>query len=81
LIQDLKEEYENLSADGFRVLAVASKDLEKRAAYSKDDECELILKGYVAFLDPPKETAATAIAAAAEARRHGEGVDPATTIW
>ncbi|MGA2138271.1 MAG: magnesium-translocating P-type ATPase [Verrucomicrobiia bacterium] len=68
LIQDLKEEYENLSADGFRVLAVAYKDLEKRAAYSKDDECDLILKGYVAFLDPPKETAATAIAAL---QKHG----------
>jgi Mg2+-importing ATPase len=37
--------------------------LEKRAAYSKDDECDLVLKGYVAFLDPPKETATTAIAA------------------
>ena len=68
LIQDLKEEYENLSADGFRVLAVAYKDLEKRAAYSKEDECDLILKGYVAFLDPPKETAATAIAAL---QKHG----------
>ena len=64
----MKEEYENLSADGFRVLAVAYKDLEKRAAYSKDDECDLILKGYVAFLDPPKETAATAIAAL---QKHG----------
>jgi len=68
LIQDLKDEYENLSADGFRVLAVAYKDLEKRAAYSKDDESDLILKGYVAFLDPPKDTAATAIAAL---QKHG----------
>jgi P-type Mg2+ transporter len=68
LIQDLKDEYEDLSTDGFRVLAVAYKDLEKRAAYSKDDECDLVLKGYVAFLDPPKETAATAIAAL---QKHG----------
>ena len=45
------------------MLAVATKKVEKRAAYSKADECDLILKGYVAFLDPPKETAATAIAA------------------
>jgi len=29
--------------------------------YSKDDEQNLILKGYVAFLDPPKETAAPAL--------------------
>jgi Mg2+-importing ATPase len=62
LIQDLRDEYERLSADGFRVLAVAYKDLEQRSAYSKDDEQELVLKGYVAFLDPPKESAGPAIA-------------------
>jgi Mg2+-importing ATPase len=63
LIQDLKEEYERLSADGFRVLAVAYKDLERKWAYSKEDESGMILKGYVAFLDPPKETAAPALQA------------------
>ncbi len=60
---DLKEEFDKLSADGFRVLAVAYRDLEARAAYSKDDERDLILRGYVAFLDPPKDTARLAIAA------------------
>src|SRR6202011_4582772 len=50
-------------SDGFRVLAVAYKHLEPRSAYSKDDESELILKGYVAFLDPPKETAPMALTA------------------
>jgi len=68
LIQDLRDEYERLSADGFRVLAVAYKDLEQRSAYSKDDEHELVLKGYVAFLDPPKESAGPAIAAL---QKHG----------
>jgi magnesium-transporting ATPase (P-type) len=63
LIGDLIQEYNDLSADGFRVLAVASRKLDKRAAYSKADESELILKGYIAFLDPPKETAGQAIAA------------------
>jgi Mg2+-importing ATPase len=63
LIGDLMEQYQELSADGFRVLAVAYKDLETRAAYSKDDESKLVLKGYVAFLDPPKDTAAKAIEA------------------
>ena len=63
LITELKEECDELSADGFRVLAIAYKDVERRAAYSKDDECDLVLKGYVAFLDPPKETAAPAILA------------------
>jgi Mg2+-importing ATPase len=62
LIQDLKEEYERLSSEGFRVLALASKDLESKPAYGKDDEKDMVLQGYVAFLDPPKETAGRAIA-------------------
>lgn len=62
IISDLKEEYDDLSADGFRVLAVAYKDSkDMKEAYSKDDEKDLILKGYVAFLDPPKPTAKKAI--------------------
>jgi magnesium-transporting ATPase (P-type) len=63
LTGDLIQEYNDLSSDGFRVLAVASRTLEKRSAYSKADESELILKGYIAFLDPPKESADKAIAA------------------
>jgi Mg2+-importing ATPase len=63
LMGDLVQEYNDLSADGFRVLAVASKKVDKRAAYAKADEADLILKGYIAFLDPPKETATQAIAA------------------
>ena len=70
LIEELKEEYEQLSADGFRVLAIASKEVEPRGVvagdatpYSKADECDLILNGYVAFLDPPKDTARAAIKA------------------
>ena len=63
LIADLKEEYERLSGDGFRVLALAYKDLEHKEAYTKEDEAGMILKGYLAFLDPPKETASPAIQA------------------
>jgi Mg2+-importing ATPase len=58
ILTDLKEEYDDLSAEGFRVLAIAYKDMDnKKEIYSKDDEKDLILKGYVAFLDPPKPTA------------------------
>jgi Mg2+-importing ATPase len=64
IVSDLKEEYDKLSSDGFRVLAIAYKDLDnQKEAYSKDDEKDLILKGYVAFLDPPKPTAKKAIEA------------------
>jgi len=61
LIEELKEEYENLSADGFRVLAIAYKDVAPKAAFAKDDENDLVLVGYIAFLDPPKDTARQAI--------------------
>ena len=63
LINELKEEYDELSSEGFRVLAIAYKEVDRRPAYSKEDEKDLILKGYVAFLDPPKDTAVPAIAA------------------
>lgn len=62
-IGDMREEYEQLSNDGFRVLALAYKDLDPKPAYSVADEVDLILRGYVAFLDPPKDTAAAAIQA------------------
>jgi Mg2+-importing ATPase len=53
-----------LNADGFRVIAVATKEMPlTQAAYSVADEADLTLLGYIAFLDPPKETCAAAIAA------------------
>jgi len=63
LIVELKEEYEILSNEGFRVLAVATKELPGKRICSKDDERDLVLKGYVAFLDPPKDTAGRALEA------------------
>ncbi|MEA2696348.1 MAG: P-type Mg2+ transporter [Myxococcales bacterium] len=74
-IAELQGEYERLSADGFRVLAIATKQTPPRQTaagaatpYGKDDECALILQGYVAFFDPPKETCTVAIA---ELQNHG----------
>jgi len=61
LIDELKMEYQNLSEDGFRVLALAYKNLDVKPTYCKVDESDLILRGYVAFLDPPKETAEPAL--------------------
>jgi Mg2+-importing ATPase len=71
LMVGLKQEYDNLSNDGFRVLAVATKELPAKTLCSKDDERELVLRGYVAFLDPPKETAARALDAL---HKHGVAV-------
>jgi P-type Mg2+ transporter len=68
LVGDLVQQVNELSEDGFRVLAVASKKVDKRDSYAKSDESDLVLTGYLAFLDPPKETAGTAITAL---RQHG----------
>ena len=71
LVGNLIEQVNDLSEDGFRVLAVATRKVDARPAYSKADECELVLTGYLAFLDPPKETAGKAITAL---RQHGVAV-------
>jgi Mg2+-importing ATPase len=59
---DLFEEYQKLSSDGYRVLAIAYREFPKeRETFSANDEKDMILLGYVAFFDPPKDSAAKAI--------------------
>ncbi len=61
-----------LNQDGLRALAVAFKWLPPEdRTYTVADEKDLTLAGYVAFLDPPKDTAHAAIAALKE---HGVGI-------
>jgi len=51
-----------LNAEGLRVVAVALKTLPPdQSVYSVADEAGLTLIGYIAFLDPPKESAAPAL--------------------
>jgi Mg2+-importing ATPase len=51
-----------LNAEGLRVVAVAVKTLPpEQTTYSVADESGLTLIGYIAFLDPPKESAAPAL--------------------
>ena len=51
-----------LNAEGLRVVAVAVKTLPPgQTTYSVADEAGLTLIGYIAFLDPPKESAAPAL--------------------
>ncbi|MDR0232942.1 MAG: magnesium-translocating P-type ATPase [Dysgonamonadaceae bacterium] len=67
LTEELKAEiYKNVSSlneDGLRVLAVAHRIFDKNHdnVYTVADESELVLDGFVAFLDPPKETAKLAL--------------------
>jgi Mg2+-importing ATPase len=64
ILTDLKEECDRLSTEGFRVLAVAYKNMDApKERYARDDEQGLVLKGYIAFLDPPKPTARKTIEA------------------
>jgi Mg2+-importing ATPase len=59
---DLMEEYQSLSEDGFRVLAVAYREFpESKETFSVEDESDLILLGYIAFFDPPKDSAVVAL--------------------
>jgi P-type Mg2+ transporter len=62
-----EEETVALNTDGFRVVAVAYKIMDApQAAYTVADENDLTLLGYIAFLDPPKDSAGAAIAALAK---------------
>jgi len=47
---------------------VATRRVGVQPVYSKSEECDLVLTGYLAFLDQPKDTAVTAVAAL---RQHG----------
>lgn len=58
----IKARYESLSAQGFRVLGVATKEVPlERRAYAKEEEYSMTFLGFLVFLDPPKETAGEAI--------------------
>ena len=55
---------DELNDKGFRVLAIAQKSNPSPVgAFGVKDECDMVLIGYLAFLDPPKESTADAIRA------------------
>lgn len=63
------ETYEKYNADGMRMIAVAQKnEVPDSGAFSVADERDMVLIGFVGFLDPPKESAKSAITAL---REHG----------
>jgi P-type Mg2+ transporter len=69
---DLMDEYRSLSADGYRVLAIAYREFDRtKQTFSVADETGMILLGYIGFFDPAKDTSAKAIAALG---RHGVAV-------
>lgn len=59
---DLFEEVEKLNRDGFRVLGIAYREFSReKTTFTVEDESDLILLGYIAFFDPPKESADEAL--------------------
>lgn len=59
---DLFEEVEKLNREGFRVLGIAYREFPKdKTSFTTADESQLVLLGYIAFMDPPKESATEAI--------------------
>ncbi|MBO9538183.1 magnesium-translocating P-type ATPase [Herbaspirillum sp.] len=72
LLAEIRETTGSLNAEGLRVVGVAAKDLPPtKETYSLADESDLVLIGYIAFLDPPKESTEPALAAL---REHGVAV-------
>ena len=64
---EILAEVAQLNEQGLRVLGVSYKsDLEEDYDYEVKDESDMILTGYLAFLDPPKSSAAPAIETLAE---------------
>ncbi|NTV02089.1 MAG: magnesium-translocating P-type ATPase [Chlorobiaceae bacterium] len=65
---DLFEEVAGLNSNGYRVLAIAYKEFPSdRKRFTHEDEKNLILLGYIAFLDPPKDSTAQALVSLREA--------------
>ena len=53
-LQALHARYSNWSEQGYRVLGVATKQVDEKSQYSKTDETDLTFAGFLLFLDPPK---------------------------
>ncbi|WP_080436870.1 magnesium-translocating P-type ATPase [Burkholderia ubonensis] len=65
----LLEQANAYNEDGFRVLVLATRAIprgDERAQYRTADERDLVVRGFLTFLDPPKESAAPALAALRE---------------
>src|SRR5471032_1481377 len=64
LLARIRRITDDLNQQGLRVVAVAHKVMPSRTkGYGVNDESSLILAGYIAFLDPPKESTAPALKA------------------
>jgi len=57
-----EQKYNELSAQGYRVLGVAYKKVkDDKTHYSIGDEVDMVFLGFLSFVDPPKESAKESI--------------------
>ena len=64
LDKKIKDMVKDLNEEGMRVLAIAQKnDVPSETVFGVKDECEMVLIGYMGFLDPAKESVISAIKA------------------
>lgn len=68
-LADIQSRYTQWSAQGYRVLGIASRVMEGKPAYSQADESDLCFLGFLLFFDPPKPGIKETIA-----RLHGLGI-------
>ena len=62
-LAQIRKQVADLNAEGLRVIAVAQKtDPRCVGEFGIADECDMVLMGFLAFLDPPKASAAGAVA-------------------
>jgi Mg2+-importing ATPase len=57
----LRQRFEALSGEGYRVLGIAERDLGQQAAISKSDETGMTFLGFLVFFDPPKAGVAATV--------------------
>ncbi|MFH0773361.1 MAG: magnesium-translocating P-type ATPase [bacterium] len=57
----LHSKFIDLNSQGMRVIAIASKKIEKKARYSWEDVKDVVFEGYITFRDVPKKTAKDAL--------------------
>lgn len=61
VLKTINDKFHNLSELGYRIIAIAYRDVESKNSYSVEDEKDMTLLGFLIFTDPPKKDAHDAI--------------------
>jgi Mg2+-importing ATPase len=62
-LRNRRQTFDDLTNKGFRLLAIAYRDVDPGGRFSAADEHSLVFAGYLAFADPPSPDAADSVAA------------------